>query len=72
MGDEHSIEIFRRQQEQHLQLYLRTSGKHYEKVKSSSKIIYDPSDLTQENNHYSIDYIPSGKTEADLWKAKKI
>jgi hypothetical protein len=36
----------------------------FEDVKRSTRIIYDPTDLTRENNVYNIDYIPSGATNA--------
>jgi hypothetical protein len=37
----------------------------FEDVKRSTRIIYDPTDLTRENNVYNIDYIPSGATDAE-------
>jgi hypothetical protein len=44
---------------------VSTSGTHFEDVKRLTRIIYDPTDLTRENNVYNIDYIPSGATDAE-------
>jgi hypothetical protein len=62
----HSLEIFRRQLEEHLMLYLNHSGRHYEEVKRASKIVYDPTDITREINCYNIDFIPRGDTDQEL------
>ncbi len=70
VGDEHSIDVFRRQLEEHLHLYLDSSGRHYEEVKCCSKIIYNSNDLTGQNNRYNIVYIISGATDAETQDAK--
>ncbi len=44
---------------------MSTSGTHFEDVKRLTRIIYDPTDLTRENNVYNIDYISSGATDAE-------
>jgi hypothetical protein len=72
VGDENSIKNFWRQLEEHLQLYLDSldsSGWHDEEMTCGSKIIYDPDDLTGQNNQYNIDYIRTGAADAEKWDA---
>jgi hypothetical protein len=68
--DEHSIEMFWRGLTDHLENYLRTSGRHYKEVKRCTRIIYDPTDLTASNNQYNVEYIPARDTDAQLQEAK--
>ena len=69
VGDERSLNRFRQQLEEHLNLYLRTNGRHYRDVKRSTKIIYDPNDLSREQNEYNIDFVPNGVDDADRMEA---
>ncbi len=69
MGDERSLNRFRQQLEEHLNLYLRTNGRHYGDVKRSTKIIYDPNDLSREQNKYNIAFVPNGVDDADRMEA---
>jgi hypothetical protein len=70
VGDEHSIEMFGRGITDHLENYLRTSGRHYKEVKRCTRIIYDLTDLTASNNQYNVEYIPARDTDAQLQEAK--
>jgi hypothetical protein len=70
LGDENSIATFWQQLEQHLLNYLSSRGMHYEEVKHCSKVIYDLTDLTGQNNRYNIDYIIDGATDAERKDAR--
>ncbi len=70
MGDENSIYVFQQELEEHLNLYLPAQGRHYEDVKRSSRIIYDPTDVTHYNNQFNIDYNFSGSTDAEAHEAR--
>jgi hypothetical protein len=45
VGDEHSLEVFQQQLEQHLQQYVNRWGWCYDEKKHDIKILYDPNDL---------------------------
>jgi hypothetical protein len=49
---------------------LSRNGTHYETVKQSSKIIYDPTDLLRFNNQYNIDFSPEDDMVGDVVSAK--
>jgi hypothetical protein len=69
VGVEHSIDVFGRQLEEYLLLYLSARSRHYEEVKRCSRVVYDPSDLTGHNNRYNIDYVISGSMDAETQDA---
>jgi hypothetical protein len=65
MADEESMELFLEELEQQLNVYLDNCGASFEEIRSKTKTIYDPCDLTRESNMYNVDYIPSGATNEE-------
>jgi hypothetical protein len=63
VGDEESIAAFQQELEEQLDVYIGIRGVSFDKIRTKTKIIYDPCDLSCETNIYNIDYIPSGETE---------
>ncbi len=39
---------------------MSRNGTHYADIKHSSKIVYDPNDVTRFSNRYNIDFLPNG------------
>jgi hypothetical protein len=65
MADEESMELFLEELEQQLNVYLDNCGASFKEIRSKTKIIYNPCDLTRESNMYNVDYIPSGATDEE-------
>jgi hypothetical protein len=48
-----------------IDVYLQQCGTSYIELKGTSKIIYDPTDVTRTSNEQNIEFIPKGETEEE-------